>query len=460
MDASEVLRATHEEVTSMMASELNNLTSAERDAVLEGVHGVGEVPTEERNPGLLREKLCQMDIELRSITTKPAFDEAQRLCGGSPDGLVNDLAFRIKFLRAERFDVHEAAMRMVNNLEFIREAFGPECLLRPIHLSDMMLDKENQGSDTFLFSGNFFQVMPFRDRLGRRVIIRTGRKFFIDDGIDMETRMKTCLYICQELANDPECQMKGVVIIGFPLVQVKDKPLLPIPVRKIFNLLSRRVVPIRVAAVHLCIPDHPWFRLASYLILQAFPIQFRIRSRVHTGSIEECSYKLTAYGIPGDQIPIKSSGIMKCADHKKFIAFCQEREDAIFRNGCSFRGILCPSSSDIIVGRGPRIKSHTGNERYRLLLQSKYEHYNFASIAKKKEIAFDVIREVHAYGGRFLVPSKNGWIETDDYSARSKVSIAFRDVRKIMNAKKNRKCNNSVSTELSTVVKGEPFGCV
>lgn len=165
------------------------------------------------------------------------------------------------------------------------------------------------------------------------------------------------------------------------------------------------------------------------------------------------------YGIPGDQIPIKSSGIVKNADHKRFIAYCQEREDAIFRNGVQYRGIYCPSSKDVLVGRGPRIKNHIGNETYRTILQSKYERYDSSSIAQKREIAFEVIREVHVYGGRFLIPAKNGWMEADSETARAKVSIAFRDVRKTLNAKKNRNFNNSVSKELSAVKK-VGFGCL
>uniref|UniRef100_A0A7S4EK76 DUF6824 domain-containing protein n=1 Tax=Pseudo-nitzschia australis TaxID=44445 RepID=A0A7S4EK76_9STRA len=458
----EELRATHHKVTAMMALELNSLTSAERATVLEDVHGVGDISPEERKPDVIKEKLYEMETALRSIPIKPAFDEAQQLCGGEPGGLVNDPSFRIRFLRAERFNVYEAAKRMVNNLQLIRETCGPECLLRPIHLSDMILDKENQGPDTFLFSGNFFQVMPFRDRSGRRIVVRTGRKLFISDNIDIETRIKTMLYICQELANDVECQMKGVVLIGFPLTLSGESPMLDKTVRKLFDSFERKIVPVRIAAVHLCIPDSPWFKLASYMILQALTKTFRVRSRVHVGSIEECCYKLMTFGIPGDQIPIKSSGIIKCADHKKFIAFCQEQEDAIFRNGGEFKGILCPSSKDILVGRGPRIKNHIGNETYRVLLQSIYERYNSASITKKKEIAFGVIGMVHGYGGRFLVPTKNCWMETDDETARNKVSIAFRDVRKAMNAKKKCERNDCVAGELSEVarINSMHFSCM
>ena len=166
------------------------------------------------------------------------------------------------------------------------------------------------------------------------------------------------------------------------------------------------------------------------------------------GSIDECCYKLMTYGIPGDQIPIKSSGIVKISDHKRFLAYCQEREDAVFRNGVEYKGIFCPSSKDILVGRGPRIKNHVGNEKYRMLLQTKFEEYNSASIARKREIAFEVIQEVRGYGGRFLIPANNCWMEADNETTQAKVSIAFRDVRKTLNSRKNRSFINSVS-ELS-----------
>lgn len=167
-----------------------------------------------------------------------------------------------------------------------------------------------------------------------------------------------------------------------------------------------------------------------------------------------------AYGIPSDQVPIKSSGIIKCADHKKFIAYCQAREDAMLRNGENFNVIFCPSSNDVLIGRGPRIKSHIGNEVYRNLLQSKYEEYNSASMTKKKEISFDIIRKVHAYGGRFLIPTSIGWVQTDDETARSKVSIAFRDVRKTINVTMNHKYSNSVASGISVHAQMNFFGCV
>lgn len=182
-------------------------------------------------------------------------------------------------------------------------------------------------------------------------------------------------------------------------------------------------------------------------------------SKHFEGSIDECCYQLMAYGIPGDQIPIKSSGMIKNADHKRFIAYCQEREDAIYRNKVQYRGIFCPSSYDVLVGRGPRTKNHIGNEAYKVLLQSKYERYNSSNIPQKRQIALEVIQEVHDYGGRFLIPAKNCWIEADAATARLKVSIAFRDVRKSINAKRNRDNTNSFSEQLSAVKKMD-FVCL
>lgn len=274
----------------------------------------------------------------------------------------------------------------------------------------------------------------------------------------LKFKLKAFLFMCQELSNDVECQIRGVIVIAFPLIGVPlevvgIQPVMNTSVREIMNIVGKKVVPVRIAAMHICITDNPWVRLASALLLKALPTAFRLRSRVHIGTIDECCYNLLRYGIPGDQIPIKSSGIIKIADHKRFIAYCQEREDAIFRNRVEYKGIFCPYSKDVLVGRGPRVKHHIGNEMYRTLLQSKYEQYNSSTMTKKRKIAFEIIREVHTYGGRFLIPAKKCWMEADSETARAKVSIAFRDVRKTLNAKKNRSYNNSLAKELSAGTK-------
>jgi hypothetical protein len=191
-DGDQRIEDEHEQVSAMIASELNSLSSAERATLLDDVHGVGDLPQEERNPALLQEKLLEIDAALRLIPVKPAFDEAQRLSGGNGGGMVNDPSFRVRFLRAALYDPKLAAVRIVGNCELILEHFGPECLVRPIHLSDMMLDAENQGIESFLFSGSMFQILPCRDRLGRRIVVRSGRNVF-SQHIDFRTRVSSYL---------------------------------------------------------------------------------------------------------------------------------------------------------------------------------------------------------------------------------------------------------------------------
>ena len=49
---------------------------------------------------------------------------------------VNSDNFRLRFLRAELFDIKDAAQRMVKYLDFVLELFGPYALERAIELRD------------------------------------------------------------------------------------------------------------------------------------------------------------------------------------------------------------------------------------------------------------------------------------------------------------------------------------
>ena len=96
--------------------------------------------------------------------------------------------------------------------------------------------------------------------------------------------MKAFLFVCQELSRDIECQIKGVVIIGFPLDRDKDsRPNLNPVSARILKDVSQKIVPVRIAAFHCCIEQDPWFRLASTLLMRALPRQFRLRARIHMG---------------------------------------------------------------------------------------------------------------------------------------------------------------------------------
>jgi len=81
---------------------------------------------------------------------------------------VNDEAFRLRFLRAEQFRPKQAAERMIRNLDLLFRYVGPEGLKRPIRLSDL-----DESSLSLLKAGSF-QLLPCRDRSGRRIVVRIG----------------------------------------------------------------------------------------------------------------------------------------------------------------------------------------------------------------------------------------------------------------------------------------------
>jgi vacuolar-type H+-ATPase subunit H len=67
----------------------------------------------------------------------------------------------------------------------------------------------------------------------------------------------------------------------------------------------------------------------------------------------------------------------------------------------------------------------------RKLVESKVDLYQVAVFKDKARIAWDVVNEFKACGGRFLKEEPNGlYLEVDDETARKKVSIGFRDAVK------------------------------
>ena len=77
-------------------------------------------------------------------------------------------AFRLKFLRAELFDVKKAATRYLKCIDFLVAYFGLVALERPLYLKD--LDKAEQK----LMREGHCQLMPSRDRFGRRIVVFQG----------------------------------------------------------------------------------------------------------------------------------------------------------------------------------------------------------------------------------------------------------------------------------------------
>lgn len=435
--ACEATPSSTEAVDALLASELNNMTVADRTNVFEEIHGVAEYAPEEYTAEKLKRSLHLLSEALASIEDKPAYDKAQEIASNNIDSdkeklttFVNDDEFRLKFLRAEQFNAQKAAERMVKNLNLLERYLGIVGLSRPICISD--LDIEGLQ----IIKAGAFQLLPFRDRTGRRIAVRIG-PLGIDFIKNEKSMMKTLLYLYQVLSEDVESQKRGLVMISFPSINFDPTTISdPKAKRHIYDILNS--IAIRFASNHMCFPDKPWFRALGSLFLLASPTSIRVRTRLHFGSITECQYKMMGYGIPADQLPIKNSGTIKTQNQKKWIAFRQMKDDAIEQDGIS---VFCPSTKDVLAIGGMHFYKFPGNVAYREMLESKLGDYdNAASVQEKIRITTNVLIDIKASGGRFLVKDKKGWWAlANAETARIKVSNAFRDVRKSNRARENRK---------------------
>ncbi len=110
---------------------------------------------------MIDEALRRMDdIISKKILTKPAFDQATAI----ESRFVHDRGFRLKFLRANLFDVNKAAWNFTRYLELLSKYYGPQALTRPLLFSDLT------EAELDLLRAGHMQLLPTRDRSGRRVL--------------------------------------------------------------------------------------------------------------------------------------------------------------------------------------------------------------------------------------------------------------------------------------------------
>ena len=120
-------------VDELLSRDLQNMKFEDRNRVDEEMHGVATLCPDE-TPELLQHSLrdLQLAIDAMPVQDKTAYQEAQQYHGT----YVNEMDFRLRFLRTELFDVPKAARRMVKFLDLVKTYYGVVALQRPIRLSD------------------------------------------------------------------------------------------------------------------------------------------------------------------------------------------------------------------------------------------------------------------------------------------------------------------------------------
>ena len=187
------------ETDALLAAELNQLSMVEREQVFHDIHGVAAVTEETLE--MITAALLELQQELDIIPPhlKPAYELAlhlqqnqkqdqQRRNGRKThadagddeddgddradgdeeeDESVTNPAFRLQFLRAEKFVAKAAAARLVRYMEEKKTLFGQESLTRKIQIHK---DFRQEGDLESLECG-YLQLLPGRDRAGRAVMI-------------------------------------------------------------------------------------------------------------------------------------------------------------------------------------------------------------------------------------------------------------------------------------------------
>jgi len=473
-----------------IAQALFKLSSKDRNAIEEEVHGVSCMAPEE-TPELLHQSLYEFHSELAKIPHKIAYNRAQELLAGDPPGrppsYIHTSGYKLRFLRCELFDAAKAATRYVKYLDMIFELYGETALQRPIRLKDMDRDEMN------LVKEGRYQLLPVRDRSGRRILCGVSNSI---TNHPSEVILRVILYLCASalglcdvINNDfdsIETQQKGLVFVYLPKFQelqadrTLESSLLWIKQRFDIILMVVNIIPVRVCAVHACLPNKPLAKAIHSLITAASLMsRFLPRTKFHFGDPVELRYQLQGYGIPTDNIPSTDTGNVKSVNLKSWIKMRAHLEwqveqyraslesdggdESIRRSSSSQLGIPpyayiieCPRSNDVTFRRGKSMMHHPGNAKFLNLIEHWiYEHTIDPRTPpfRRTEIEKELIQTIRDDGGRFLKweIDKCWWVDMSagangEKEIQSKVHYAFRDFRKRMMKIQQKRIDNTSST--------------
>lgn len=151
------------------------------------------------------------------------------------------------------------------------------------------------------------------------------------------------------------------------------------------------------------------------------------------GSDLECQYQLMTFGISSKLLPVDSDGVVSLVNHREWIRSRIQEEESSME---TVPRINVPGSRDVLLGRGKLTQEHTGNLRFRHIVENHREMYENARKLEKTRLASKIVVILQQTGGRFLKRDGAGWAEVDDETARFKVSHSFRNKRLAENQKK------------------------
>ena len=106
--------------------------------------------------------------------------------------------------------------------------------------------------------------------------------------------------------------------------------------------------------------------------------------------------------------------------------------------------VSTPSNNDVLIGKGKFFQYHTGNVRFRYLVEEHRERYENAERHDKNPLCQEVVDLIKSRGGRFLKRTETTdsvsfptlWVEVSGREARKKTSMCFRSQKRAAKLKK------------------------
>ncbi|CAJ1948891.1 unnamed protein product [Cylindrotheca closterium] len=403
------------EVDDHFTAAFNKLTFEERQRQQEVLHGVDEQIAEEAT--FIHSTLQELDNHLKRIKQGSAYEMAERL---DPE-YVSARAFRVMFLRGNKYDARISASQMLRFFEVKQKLFGVEKMVKDITLED--LDEDDRAS---LRSG--WLQLHGKDRSGRLIFVQyPGLRLF--KNLINELRGK--FYFIMRLAQSEEAQLKGIVGVIYAVEELRDSTG---GIGFVENTQVSLAIPVYVAGFHTCCSDVREYALFS-LVVKVLPAKLISRNRIHCGSHLECQYRLCSFGISRLQINALNRGLL-------MQSYLFGGDGANLPNSTSSMAIQ-PNANDVLY-TGNKTSNNPGNHYLRNLVIELWQVYDSASNEKKRVVVDEMVEKINSTGGRFLRTTSDEepyWVESPIEEVRIKVAQMFRNQKRAIKRVSSRQMN-------------------
>ena len=174
------------EMDKMIANEFDKLSLQQRNELYEEIHGVFTMAIEE-SPELIEESLKKFQKELDEIDTKSkrSYDIiAKQEENSFSRNMIQGKEFRLRFLRTEFFDVPKAVKRMLGYINILHKIWGEVALKGFDGTMGWFLANDSEQTD---FRMGLLQLLPFRDRSGRKILV------FNSDSLQLEVTIRVSI---------------------------------------------------------------------------------------------------------------------------------------------------------------------------------------------------------------------------------------------------------------------------